>query len=204
MKRALLLADPGSSREPGYGEEIFRDIYKGWMEIETLCGGREISLEQFCTCHTVILHTGHLDAWSRESVGNLIAYVADGGSLMALGEGLHTRRYPEILGLLGGGLKGKSTPCLLDFKKTEGKESPERVESFSLTEEARFYELDPLGESQVLYEMEYACRSYPAVWRRNYAWGRVFCLGFGTMAESFPPPVRKILWEAGLWLLYRT
>lgn len=203
MKKALLLADPPKQQESGYIEHIFRDIYDGLLEIDTLYDMEEITRERLCIYQAVILYTGRLDACSRENVGNLIAYVADGGCLLALGETLNGCSYPEFQGLLGGRCAGESTPCLLDFVKAEAHGITQWAEDVSLTESPRFYELDPLGKSTVLFEMQYADRRYPAVWCRDYAWGRVFCLGFGNTPKAFLPTVRKVLWKAGLWFLDR-
>ncbi len=206
MKKALLIYDR-STRFDESGDrlrDVLVDIYDGMYSMDSATQYDALTYRRLSQYHTVILAAANWDCGaSRQSVAALIRYVACGGSLLAIADALGAARYFEMNALFGAKQLGAGTPCLLDLSCTGRHGITEYVEPFSVTEYPCFYELDPIMNPNVLLELNYAGKQYPAAWHHSYAWGKVFCITVGNLPESYLPMLRKIFWRTGEWFLNR-
>lgn len=206
MKRALVLGDNASPRHPLYRVmPSLNRALEGAFVLETKEDYGALSLEQAKDYELII---NYADDWdgrgTRSAAAALVAYVADGGSYLALHCGLATPRCDELSLMTGARFLGYPSQILMDF--SPGKD-PHPISQwtypFKVTEEPYRFEFDVFRDSQKLLQYRYGYRWYPAAWCHDYLLGRVFCLIPGHSAESYIPPVRQLLYKAGLWLTHR-
>ena len=206
MKKALLLGDRTANYHPVNGiDDLLRSIYDGVFDITLEEDYGNITLEQLKQYHMVI---SYVDRWrekgTKKAAAALVSYVADGGNLLAIHNGLIMGSTYELSLLLGGKFTGHPAQVLIDYFKTgEDHAITERFEDFKTTEEPYMFDFDDFSEKKVLVEAKYGQSRMPAVWCHKYGWGKVVCVTPGHQAESFHSPIRKLLYKAGLWFIDR-
>ncbi|MBE5759903.1 MAG: ThuA domain-containing protein [Clostridiales bacterium] len=206
MKKALLLGDRVAKYHPVNGiDDVLRSIYDGVFDITLEEDYGNLTLGQLKQYDLVI---SYVDAWSKKgtkaAAAALVTYVADGGNLIAIHNGLIMGSTYELALLLGGKFTGHPAQVLIDYFKTDVDHAiTERMEDFKTTEEPYMFDFDDFTEKEVLVEAKYGGSRMPAVWAHKYGWGRVVCVTPGHQVESFHRPIRKILYKAGLWCIDR-
>lgn len=206
MKRALLLGGNRDSQHPLYGVlPPLNRALDGALALETRERLDGLTLDGLRAYDVVINYASGWDGCGdRTAVAALVAYVADGGSYMALHAGLNTPRCDELSMMVGARYSAQACQVLMDFRPGPGaRPISQWPQPFKVTEEPYRFELDVFRQSQVLLEYRYGHAWYPAAWRHPYLLGKVFCLVPGHSAESFIPPVRELVYKAGLWLTDR-
>ncbi len=207
MKKALLLGDRVAPYHPVTGvDEVLKGIYDGVFDITLEEDYGNLTLERLKQYDMVI---SYCDRWrekgTKTAAAALVSYVADGGNLLALHNGLvmGSSSY-ELALLLGARFLGHPSQVLIDYSKTDvDHQISERFEDFKTTEESYMFDFDDFTKKQVLVESRYAKSTIPAVWCHKYGWGKVVCVVPGHQTESFHGPVKKILYKAGLWFIDR-
>lgn len=204
MKRALLLGD-NRDGHPLYGVLApLNRALEGALAVETQEDPKSITLDRLRAYDVVINYAGGWDSGARAAAAALVAYVADGGGYMALHEGLNTPRCDELSLMAGARYSARASQVLLDFRPgPDAHPIGQWLPQFKVTEEPCRYEIDVFRRSQVLLEYRYGYAWYPAAWCHPFLLGKVFCFMPGHSAESFIPPVRQLLYKAGLWLTDR-
>ena len=207
MRKALLLGDRVAPYHPVGGiYEVLKRIYDGVFDITLDENYGELTLDVLKQYDMVI---SYMDGWgekgTKQAAAALVAYVADGGSLLVLHNGLVAAGSSHELALLyGARFLWHPSQVLIDYYKTDvDHQISERFEEFRTTEEAYMFDFDDFTRKQVLVEYRYANSRIPAVWCHRYGWGKVVCVVSGHQTESLHAPVRKILYRAGLWFLDR-
>lgn len=206
MKRALVLGDNASLRHPLYGVlPSLNRALEGAFVLEAKEDYGALSLEQAKNYELII---NYADDWdrrgSRSAAAALVTYVADGGSYLGLHCGLATPRCHELSMMVGARFRGHPSQLLMDFSPAEAVHPVTQwTQPFKVTEEPYRFEFDVFRDSQVLLQYRYGYAKYPAAWCHPYLLGRVCCMVPGHSAESFIPPVRLLLYKAGLWLTHR-
>ncbi|MBQ6239481.1 MAG: ThuA domain-containing protein [Firmicutes bacterium] len=207
MRQALLLGDTVAPYHPVGGVmKVLQRVYDGVFDITLEEDYGNLTLDRLKSYDMVI---SYIDNWgvkgSRKAVAALVSYVADGGNLLALHNGMvMTRDCHEFALLLGARFLGHPSQVLIDYSRTDVDHPiSERFEDFKTTEESYQFDFDDFTEKQVLVQSRYAKSSVPAVWCHRYGWGKVVCVVPGHQVESFHGPVRKILYKAGLWFIDR-
>ena len=206
MKKALVLFDTTSdyASRPETVVEILKDIYDGLFEIECTPGYSTLTVEQLRQFHLVIVMAAKWDELaSRQSVAALLQYAVSGGAVLAIGDILKNERWYELDCLFGKHWLNSSTPCLQNFSPVGEHRITEGTKAFNLVEYTNFYELDPILEPELLLNLSYAGKDYPAAWCHSYGWGKVACFTIGNIPESYLPEFRRILWRCGEWFLNR-
>ena len=188
MKQALLIQDAVNiyGISPDAVAQVLEDILGDLYEISRVRDYGCLSYETLKQYHTVILAGTDWDRnGSKASAAALISYTVCGGTVLALGDALRVQRCFELNCLFGARIIG------VELAKQIVKECP------------NFYEMDPILESEVIAYLNYASKQYPAAWCHQYGWGKVVCIAVGNFPESYLPPLRRIAWRAGTWLLNR-
>ncbi|MCI3922384.1 ThuA domain-containing protein [Paenibacillus sp. TRM 82003] len=146
----------------------------------------------------------YTDCWNgaatAEQTAGLLAYVAGGGGLLVVHNGISLQSKYELLQMIGG--KFTEHPPYQTLRYVRSAEHPmlDGVEDFTLDEEPYFYELAPHTPRNVFLEYEFEGRRYPAAWEHRFGLGRVVYLQPGHHAPSFQPPAyRRLLLNAARW-----
>ncbi|OPH58986.1 glycosyl hydrolase [Paenibacillus ferrarius] len=148
--------------------------------------GQENQLEayRFCLSYT--------DCWNRsltrEQTAGILRYVAGGGGLLVIHNGVSLHNNYELLQVIGAKFTGHPPYQSLTYSASIA-DHPllEGVESFTVDEEPYMFEFDLFTKKTVFLEYEYEGGKYPAAWESTYGLGKVVYLQPGHHAPSFEP-----------------
>lgn len=163
------------------------DILEGTCEATPVEGTgllRRKSLDQYELC------ISYTDRWEQapaaEESAGLLQFVANGGGLLVIHNGISLQASPELCQLIGAKFTGHPPYTTLPFQLTDsGHPLTQGLEAFTMEEEPYRFELDPLAELTVLLTYAHEERNWPAAWVRNYGLGRVVFLMPGHHLPSF-------------------
>jgi len=138
----------------------------------------------------------------------VITFVAKGGGLLVLHNGISFQKRNEFRDLLGARFTGHPPACSLPMRATEAGCGHPILEGlpteWAMDEEPyRFTPLD--GHTfEVLYEYCHEGSWYPAAWSRSFCGGRVVYLMPGHSRASFlNEDYRRLIRSASVWALGR-
>lgn len=131
----------------------------------------------------------YCDAWQERGTadfaGNLIAYVALGGSLLVLHGGIICRTNPEMEQMIGGSFTGHPDKDMLRYETICQHPITAGISSFEIVEEPYRFVIDPIAKLTILMEYLHQGERYPAAWLRVFGKGKLVYLSIGHNAESF-------------------
>lgn len=160
---------------------------------------KDLSREEF---DIVISYT---DCWRRnltpEQTAGLISFVAGGGGLLAIHNGISLQRSYELAQMIGAKFITHPPYQPLSYHGIEPVHPLlEGVPDFAMEEEPYVVEFDPFAPVKVFLEYEYQGRRYPAAWELSYGLGRIVYLQPGHDARSFEPePFRQLIRNSVVW-----
>ncbi|MDD9268762.1 ThuA domain-containing protein [Paenibacillus sp. GCM10023248] len=152
----------------------------------------------------------YTDCWKRDltrgQTAGLLRYVAGGGSLLVIHNGISLQRSYELLQMIGAQFTGHPPYQKLAYYGTDANHPLlEGVADFVLEEEPYMFEFDPFTKKNVFMEFEYEGKRYPAAWEHAYGLGKVVYLQPGHHAPSFSPQAyRRLVLNSVRWLSQRT
>jgi type 1 glutamine amidotransferase len=147
----------------------------------------------------------YTDRWgtpaASSQVGGLIGYVAGGGGLLVLHNGISLQARYELSQLIGAKFTGHPPYGPLDFHNTDvDHEIVQAIEDFAMEEEPYQFETDPFTKTTVLLEYSHEGTRRPAAWAHEFGLGRVAYLMPGHHIHSLKHPMyRKLIVQSGLW-----
>jgi type 1 glutamine amidotransferase len=147
----------------------------------------------------------YTDRWgipaASSQVGGLLGYVAGGGGLLILHNGISLQARYEISQLIGAKFTGHPPYAPLAFHITDvDHEIVRGIEDFTMEEEPYRFETDPFTETTVLLEYAHDGARRPAAWAHEFGLGRVAYLMPGHHIYSLKHPMyRKLIVQSGLW-----
>jgi type 1 glutamine amidotransferase len=187
------------------------------QELEEILGGEfqltstedynhfaEVDRRQFPIC------ISYTDCWNRdltpEQIAGLLQFVAGGGGLLVIHNGISVQRSYELLQMIGAKFTGHPPYQSLNYYGTaEDHPLLEGVENFRMDEEPYMFDFDPFTKKAVFLEFEFAGNRYPAAWEKTYGLGKVIYLQPGHHAESFKPEAyRRLVLNSARWLSSRS
>lgn len=202
MKRALLMGDYAHHTWHGLAgvDEQIREILSDY-EIEICTDYAHLTAERLRPFDFVI---DYIDGWNRcgncDAAGELLSYVAQGGALLSLHNGIIKRSSPEMEQLVGGAFTGHPQHEVLTYSVKTAHPVSQGLESFSMDEEPYQFTLDPLANLTLLLEYTYRGQQYPAAWLRAFGKGKVVYLSPGHNAASFQNEgFRALLLRSAAW-----
>lgn len=201
--RALLIGDTAMSRwHPLHGVDdqmvrILEDLFL--LDITEDYPALTLPDLQKYTC--VI---NYIDAWANRGTaafaGALAAYVALGGSLLILHNGIICREHPELEQLAGASFKGHPERELLRYECVEQHPANAGIEPFEISEEPYQFTMDPLLKPTILLEYTYQGEKYPAAWLRPFGNGQVVYISIGHDSQSFTSKgFADLIRQSALW-----
>ncbi|MFC4597657.1 ThuA domain-containing protein [Cohnella hongkongensis] len=136
-----------------------------------------------------------------ERVGALLSFVARGGGLLAVHNGISLQRNQELAALLGG--KFMHHPPLTELPiriREPNHRIMDRVEPFTVEDEPYRFEFNPHIRTTILAEYEHDGSYWPAAWTHEFGLGRVVYLMPGHQLSTFKNEgYRQLMVNAGLW-----
>ncbi|MCZ8520850.1 MULTISPECIES: ThuA domain-containing protein [Paenibacillus] len=147
----------------------------------------------------------YTDCWRREvtkkQAAGLLRYVAGGGGLLVIHNGISLQSSYELLQMIGAEFTGHPPYQHLRYYGTaDGHPLLEGVEDFALEEEPYLFAMDPFTERNIFLEFEFEGRRHPAGWEHAYGLGRVVYLQPGHHAASFRPEAyRRLIRNSAGW-----
>ncbi|WP_435924678.1 ThuA domain-containing protein [Paenibacillus sp. DYY-L-2] len=151
------------------------------------------------------LYISYADRWDRpvssEQTAGLLSYVAEGGGLLVLHNGISLQARPEMAQMIGARFTGHPAYQELGFH-VEMPEHPVTagIRPFTMEEEPYRFEMAPLSDHEVLLTYHHEGERYPATWARSYGLGRIAYLMPGHHLESFlHPEYAKLIQNAANW-----
>ncbi|MGG1517854.1 ThuA domain-containing protein [Paenibacillus oryzisoli] len=132
----------------------------------------------------------YLDIWKKvpapAEVAGLLHYVAGGGGLLVVHNGISVQGSPELSQLIGARFTGHPAYTTLPFALAGGDHPlTASLQPFVMDEEPYRFELDPLAQIDVLLTYAHEGQDWPAAWVRPYGLGRVAYLAPGHHLPSF-------------------
>jgi type 1 glutamine amidotransferase len=148
------------------------------------------------------------DAWKSAltdaQMAHVIRFVAGGGGILVLHNGISWQKRPEFQALTGAKFTGHPPFTKLAFRLS-APEHPlcdDLVANWSIDEEPYRFAPSADSEATVLYEYEHEGAWHPAAWATDFCRGRVVYLMPGHTVESFRhPEYRLLIRAAATWLL---
>lgn len=145
------------------------------------------------------------EAVSAEQAAGLLTYVAKGGGLLVVHNGISLQVRPELAQLIGAKFTEHPPYTELEFGVAAdfGNASHpvvEGIEPFTLAEEPYRFEFDPFCAKKVLLTYRHEGQEWPAAWAHSYGLGKVVFLMPGHHLPSFQhPEVAKLLRGGAKW-----
>lgn len=152
----------------------------------------------------------YADRWDRpvtaEQAAGLLTYVAEGGGLLVLHNGISLQARPDLAQMIGARFTGHPAFQELGFRPEDpGHPVTEGIRPFTMEEEPYRFEVDPLSDHEVLLTYRHEGENYPAAWAKSYGLGRIVYLMPGHHLDSFQhPEYAKLIQNAADWAAERT
>jgi len=151
----------------------------------------------------------YADLWKRvpapRQTAALLKFVAGGGGLLAIHNGISLANAWELLQVIGAKFAGHPPSCELHFRRAADDHPILRgVQNFAMKEEPYRFEFDPCTPRTLLLEYEYEGKRWPSAWEHRYGLGRVVYFHPGHTADSLKPEAAQrfvansVRWIAGL------
>ena len=202
MKKALLLGDYTlSTWHPlrGVDTELTRILDE--YQIDITEDYPSLTLEKLQQYDFVI---NYFDNWGKrgnaDCAGAILAYVALGGSLMTIHNGIIIRNHPELEQMIGGAFINHPTHGMLKYEISQSHPLTKTVIPFEMDEEPYMFKMAELVEPSVLLTFDYKGDKYPAVWLRSYGMGKSIYIAPGHNADSFKDKgMETLIRQSALW-----
>ena len=162
-----------------------------------------LTLNDFQAYNMII---NYVDAWDKRAnsdfAGALLGYVAGGGSLLTLHNGIIAHNLPEVEQMIGAAFTGHPQHEPIEYVYTGAHPVTNNMQPFSLDEEPYMFTMDNLAHVHIIMEYLYKGEKYPAAWLRYYGRGKSCYLSMGHTAVSFANECcGGILRRATLWCM---
>lgn len=137
----------------------------------------------------------------REQATALLQYVAGGGGLLVIHNGISLQKNKELMAMIGGKFTGHPPFTMLPVKNANP-EHPimQGIPPYEIDDEPYRFDMLPHYETTILAEYEHEGKLWPAAWAHEYGLGRVVYLMNGHKLSCFAvQPFRQLIKQAGLW-----
>ena len=180
-------------------------ILAGLAELEVTTDRDRLSVLDEGRVDLLLVYDDHWDrALSDNQMASVIRFVAAGGGILVLHNGISWQKRPEFQTLLGAKFTGHPPFGTLTLRAATPDHPicDDLPTSWTIDEEP--YRFKPTAETEatVLYEYEHEGAWHPAAWVSDFCCGRVVYLMPGHSLESFCHPVyRQLIRQSAGWLL---
>lgn len=208
MKRALLIGEDSRAAlcSAEQKAECLREVFENYLAVDTMENYDTLSIEKMWEYKLLIFCT-EPENWkekrSRRLIADIITYAVNGGGILGIHSGLLSGADHEMNYLWGASFRTKLPAGLLDYKPVEEKHLilDQGCGPFSLEDEPLIFNFDIFAEKcQILYNMYYGTKDFPAVWINHYGSGRIACVVPGHGSHTFlNTEWQRIVLRSGRW-----
>jgi len=202
MKKVLLIGDYVNWQwHPLHGvDEEIKRILEGF-DVTVTEDYPYLKLEDMQKYELIVNYADALDRrGNADFAGALLGYVAGGGALLSVHNGILTASIPELIQLIGAKFTGHPPQEVLEYVYSNSHPIMKAVDSFSIDEEPYEFELDNLAGVNIIMDYVYKDEKYPAVWLRGYGKGRTCYIQPGHTPGSFADEgFSNLFRRAALW-----
>jgi len=207
MDRALALAlgDYVDARYHPFGgiDAELKAIFEGRIEMEATDQYARLNAENLSAYRLFISYT----EFAKEKplpagqVAALLSYVACGGGLLAIHNGISLQKSDELASMLGAKFTGHPPYAALQVRVREPAHPiMQGIGDFVIDDEPYRFAFHPFQRTTVLAEYEHEGERWPAAWAHEYGLGRVVYLMPGHRRSAFQTEMyRKLILNGGLW-----
>lgn len=146
----------------------------------------------------------YADQWGStledSQIGNLISFVAKGGGLLVIHNGISLASRHEFKSMTGAWFTGHPEAETLPFRVESEDPIVKGVENFELFEEPYQYGFCNHVEKAVFLTYQYRGKVWESGWTTRFGAGKVVCLHPGHDIKAFNNDAyRKIIHQSALW-----
>jgi len=185
----------------GVDKEI-EQIFQGKIDVRSTGDYGMLNEEYLAPYRLFISYTEFLEEkLSPARTAALLSFVARGGGLLAIHNGISLQRNQELAAMIGGKFMSHPEFTSLPIRIREPHHRiMDRVEPFVVDDEPYRFEFDPFIRKTILAEYEHDGEMWPAAWTHEFGLGRVVYLMPGHQLSAFKVEgYRKLIVNAGLW-----
>lgn len=180
----------------------FQKLLSPDLQVEASEDYTLLNQEYLAGCRLVIAYTEFSDhKINPAQSGALLSYVAGGGGLLVVHNGISLQRNQELGAMLGAYFTHHPAFTSLHMN-IPGREHPimQGIQEFTIEDEPYYFDMHPYFETTVLAEYLHDGIMRQAAWCHEFGLGRVVYLMPGHHLPSFSvEPFRQMIRRGGLW-----
>jgi type 1 glutamine amidotransferase len=184
----------------------FENIFKGEVEVHCTEDLDSLNPETLAGYELIISYTEFSDQpLSPQQTAALISFVAGGGGLLVVHNGISLQRTQELGTVLGGYFTHhpEYTSLHIEFPQPDHP-IVQGMEAFAIDDEPYYFEMQPHFKTTVLAQYLHEGALREAAWCHGFGQGRVVYLMPGHHLPSFSvKPFRQLILRSGLWAAAR-
>ncbi|UOE95347.1 ThuA domain-containing protein [Alkalihalobacillus sp. LMS39] len=148
----------------------------------------------------------YVDAWEKtlqpKSMAALLTYIANGGAMICLHNGISFQANDEYAQLVGAVFTGHPPYQTVNYKMVKEHPITNGLLDFQMEEELYEFEFDPFVKLDILVECSNGEKTMPAVWWRKYGLGKVIYIAPGHDDKSFQnPTLQRLIVNSVNWCI---
>ncbi|CQR52152.1 hypothetical protein PRIO_0668 [Paenibacillus riograndensis SBR5] len=183
-------------------DRVFEELLGEELQVQSTEDYSLLSKDSLSEYKLVIAYTEFSDhKIPPEQSGGFLSYVASGGGLLVVHNGISLQRNQELGVMLGGHFTHH--PAYTSLQMTvpaTGHPIMEGITDFVMEDEPYYFDMQPHFETTILAEYPHGGAMRPAAWCHEFGQGRVVYLMPGHHLPSFSvEPFRKMIKRGGLW-----
>ncbi|MFF2483913.1 ThuA domain-containing protein [Paenibacillus sp. NPDC058071] len=138
---------------------------------------------------------------AQEPVAALLDYVANGGGLLVIHNGISLQKNRELMSMIGAKFTGHPEFTTLPVQNSlPDHPIMKGIEPYEIDDEPYRFDMIPYYDTTILAHYEHEGKLWPAAWAHEYGLGRVVYLANGHQLSCFSvKPFRQLIKQAGLW-----
>lgn len=184
-------------------DKELESIFEGRLQVESTDQYERLNTEELSSHRLFISYTEFMreKPLPADQVAALLSYVASGGGLLAIHNGISLQRNYELASMLGAAFTGHPPFTALPI----GISAPDHpimqgIDAFTVDDEPYRFAFNPLQRTTILAEYEHEGERWPAAWAHEYGLGRIVYLMPGHQLSAFKVDMyRKLILNGGLW-----
>lgn|SRR5690625_2155525 len=142
------------------------------------------------------------EALPADRTAALLSFVAEGGGIVAIHNGISLQKNHELASMLGARFTGHPPFRTLSIQLNKSVKHPivNELDDFIIDDEPYLFEMDSHLDTTILAYYEHDGEMKPAAWAHSFGLGRVVYLMPGHQLSSFHvEEYRELILRSGLW-----
>ncbi|MGO4547218.1 ThuA domain-containing protein [Paenibacillus sp. 2TAB23] len=184
-------------------DKEIEQIFEGKIQVESTDRYERLNTDSLSVCELFISYTEFIKEkpLPAEQVAALLSFVANGGGLLAIHNGISLQRNDELASMLGARFTGHPAFTSLSVQiRDYSHPIMHGINPFTIEDEPYRFSFSPLLQTTVLAEYEHEGKLWPAAWAHEFGRGRIVYLMPGHQLSSFKiEAYRKLILNSGLW-----